>query len=43
VPGENALRKELLANAGASDVVIADEIVANALVGKLTTRVEATT
>jgi voltage-gated potassium channel len=42
VPGENPLRKGLLENAGASDVVIADEIIADALVGKLTTRAEAT-
>ena len=42
VPSENPLRKGLLEHAGASDVVIADEIVANALVGKLTTCLEAT-
>ncbi|WP_233800883.1 NAD(P)-binding protein [Paraburkholderia sp. HP33-1] len=40
VPGENPLRKMLFESAGASNVVIADEIIANALVGKLTTRVE---
>jgi voltage-gated potassium channel Kch len=43
VPGENPLRKGLFESAGASDVVIADEIIADALVGKLTTRVETTT
>jgi voltage-gated potassium channel len=42
VPGENPLRKELFESAGASDVVIADDIIADALVGKLTTRAEAT-
>ncbi|WP_429317238.1 NAD(P)-binding protein [Paraburkholderia sp. GAS448] len=42
VPGENPLRKELFESAGASDVVIADDIIADALVGKLTTHVEAT-
>ncbi len=41
VPGENPLRKGLFELAGASDVVISDEIIANALIGKLTTRVEA--
>ncbi|RKT27557.1 TrkA family protein [Paraburkholderia sp. RAU2J] len=40
VPGENPLRKGLFESAGASGVVIVDEIVANALVGKLTARVE---
>lgn len=35
-PGENPLRKELLQNAGATNVVIADELVANALIGNLT-------
>lgn len=35
VPGENSLRKLLLESAGASDVVIANELVANALVGQL--------
>jgi len=39
-PGENSLRKGLFEIAGASDVVIVDEIVANALVRKLTTQVE---
>ncbi|EEA03859.1 TrkA-N domain protein [Burkholderia sp. H160] len=39
-PGENPLRKMLFESAGASNVVIADEIIANALIGKLTTRVE---
>jgi voltage-gated potassium channel len=43
VPGENPLRKMLFESAGASNVVITDEIVANALVGKLTTRVEVDT
>jgi voltage-gated potassium channel len=42
VPGENPLRKELFESAGASDVVIADDIIADALVGKLTTHLEAT-
>ncbi|AYQ43712.1 MULTISPECIES: potassium channel family protein [Burkholderia] len=41
VPGENPLRKELLRSAGASNVVIADEIIANALIGTLSTAVEA--
>ncbi|WP_082814160.1 potassium channel family protein [Paraburkholderia monticola] len=40
VPGESPLRKTLFESAGASNVVIADEIVAHALVGKLTTRME---
>lgn len=40
VPGENPLRKLLFESAGASNVVIADEIIANSLVGKLTNRVE---
>ncbi|MGF6787048.1 NAD-binding protein [Paraburkholderia sp. 35.1] len=35
VSGENALRKDLLESAGASTVLIADELVANALVGEL--------
>jgi voltage-gated potassium channel Kch len=43
VPGETPLRKMLFESAGASNVVIADEIIANALVGKLTTRLEADT
>ena len=43
VPGENPLRKELFENAGASNVVMIDVIIADALVGKLTNRVEATT
>jgi voltage-gated potassium channel len=38
VPGENPLRKGLFESAGASNVIIADEIIAHALVGKLTTR-----
>lgn len=41
VPGENSLRKRLFESAGASDVIIVDEIIANALVGKLTTQMEA--
>lgn len=41
VPGENPLRKGLFELAGASDVIISDEIIANALIGKLTTRAEA--
>jgi voltage-gated potassium channel len=41
VPGENALRKGLLESAGASKVVIADELVADALIGKFAFRVEA--
>ncbi|MBB5460292.1 TrkA family potassium uptake protein [Paraburkholderia sp. Cpub6] len=35
VSGENSLRKELLESAGASDVVIADDLIANALVAQL--------
>ncbi|QBR02382.1 potassium transporter TrkA [Paraburkholderia pallida] len=42
VPGENPLRKGLLESAGASAVIIADDIVADALVGKLTTQLETT-
>ncbi|HTI17642.1 MAG TPA: NAD(P)-binding protein [Trinickia sp.] len=42
VPGENTLRKDLLESAGATNVVIADELVANALVGKLAVRAENT-
>jgi voltage-gated potassium channel len=38
VPAENALRKGLLENAGATAVVIADELVANALIGNLAVR-----
>lgn len=41
-PGENPLRKGLFERAVASYVVIADEIVADALVGGLTNQVEAT-
>jgi voltage-gated potassium channel len=41
VPGENPLRKGLLESAGASNVVIADDIVARALVGKLVTEMKA--
>jgi hypothetical protein len=40
VPGENPLRKGLFESAGASDVIIVDDIVSDALVGRLTTRVE---
>ncbi|MFC0402300.1 potassium channel family protein [Paraburkholderia rhizosphaerae] len=42
VPGENDLRKTLLENAGAAEVVISDEIVADALIGKLAAHAEAT-
>jgi voltage-gated potassium channel Kch len=42
VPGENPLRKALLEGAGASDVIIVDEIVANALVGEIAAREETT-
>ncbi|KAG8149733.1 potassium channel family protein [Burkholderia catarinensis] len=41
VPGENPLRKGLLEIAGATDVVVADEIIANALVTKLAIPMEA--
>jgi voltage-gated potassium channel len=41
VPGENPLRKGLFKSAGASDVIIPDELIANALVSKLTIAVEA--
>ncbi|WP_205192519.1 MULTISPECIES: NAD(P)-binding protein [Burkholderiaceae] len=40
VPGENPLRKGLLESAGASNVIIADDIVAKALVSKLTPAVK---
>ena len=40
VPGDNTLRKTLLENAGATDVVIGDDILANALIGKLGAHVE---
>jgi hypothetical protein len=43
VPGENRMRKVLLESAGASDVVIANELVANALVGQLGIHREAST
>jgi voltage-gated potassium channel len=43
VPGENPFRKGLLENAGASNVIVSDEIIASALVGKLTTQVETRT
>jgi len=42
VPGENSLRKTLLENAGATEVVIGDEIIANALIEKLGAHAEAT-
>jgi len=42
VPGENDLRKMLLENAGATKVVIGDEILADALVDNLIARAEAT-
>lgn len=35
VPGENSMRKTLLENAGATEVIIGDEILANALIEKL--------
>jgi len=41
VPGENPLRKGLFESAGASSVIIVDEIVASVLVGNLANRVEA--
>ncbi|MBN3786659.1 NAD(P)-binding protein [Burkholderia sp. Ac-20353] len=41
VPGENPLRKGLFTSAGATNVVIADDIIANALISTLTTAVEA--
>ncbi|QCP54751.1 potassium transporter TrkA [Trinickia violacea] len=41
VPGENGLRKTLLESAGATNVVIMDELVADALVGKLAARADA--
>ena len=40
VPSENALRKELFESAGARGVVIGEELVANALVGKLADRLD---
>jgi hypothetical protein len=40
VPSENPLRKGLFESAGASSVVIADEIIANALISRLTAAVE---
>ena len=43
VPGENPLRKGLFENAGASNVIILDEIIASALVGKLIIQEEART
>jgi voltage-gated potassium channel len=43
VPGENPLRKGLFKNAGASNVIITDEIIASALVGKLANQVETST
>jgi voltage-gated potassium channel len=41
VPGENNLRKTLLENAGATEVVIGDEILANALIERLGAHAEA--
>jgi hypothetical protein len=41
-PGENDLRKTLLQNAGATAVVIGDDILADALVDKLATHAETT-
>ncbi|KDB08243.1 TrkA-N domain protein [Burkholderia sp. lig30] len=43
VPGENPLRKGLLESAGATNVIIADEIIASALVSRFTTAVDAAT
>lgn len=40
VPGENSLRRNLLESAGASHVVIADDLVADALVGQLAAHIE---
>jgi voltage-gated potassium channel len=40
VPGENSLRRVLLESAGASHIVIADDLVAEALVGQLAARIE---
>jgi len=42
VPGENDLRKTLLKTAGASEVVIADDLVASAIVDKLTLHTKVT-
>lgn len=42
VPSENPLRQRLFESAGASNVVIADDIIANALISRLATAVEAT-
>ncbi|CAN7778651.1 NAD-binding protein [Paraburkholderia hospita] len=42
VPSENPLRKRLFESAGASNVVIADDIIANVLISKLTAAVGAT-
>jgi len=42
VPGENDLRKDLLMTAGASEVVIADDLLAGAMVGKLTSKTRET-
>ncbi|MCP3713547.1 NAD-binding protein [Paraburkholderia sp. CNPSo 3274] len=41
VPGENPLRKGLLENAGATNVIIADDIIAKALISKIATAAEA--
>ncbi|NPT56106.1 potassium transporter TrkA [Paraburkholderia sp. 5N] len=43
VPGENSTRQALLESAGATDVVIADELVANALVEHINIHRQATT
>ncbi len=40
VPGENSLRRTLLESAGASHVVIADDLVAEALVGQLAAHIQ---
>jgi hypothetical protein len=40
VPGENSLRRNLLESAGASHIVIADDLVAEALVGQLAAHIE---
>ncbi|MEI5998093.1 NAD-binding protein [Paraburkholderia bengalensis] len=41
-PGENSLRKTLLENAGATGVVIGDELLADAMMERLAVRTEAT-
>jgi FlaA1/EpsC-like NDP-sugar epimerase len=42
VPGENDLRRDLLKTAGASEVVVGDDLLAGALVGKLTSHAKTT-